>query len=634
MQRTLEQRGSGERTRIGLRMYLFCCLGLVAALPVLVLGIIQVPKWESKQIEEIDSERRFVAENLVNGIAQMVDGHIRAVETLAGQVQARGSMDKDVLQPMVTSQRTRYGGFSFMYIAGPDAVSLVTDPPRNDEGKSNAGTNYSNRDYYKEMVRTGKTAVSRVQIGKRSGVPNVQIVAPILDKKGGLAGFVEGSLDLNGIQELADRITQGIPGLAVAVLDHEGRVIAHPDENVRKAVAKLSNLALFKKTSGNYIEIRSGVDDKGVMMRASIAGMSSYGLDWSVVVYRPQVYEQAQAAAARTQVLTIAGLALLVGLAVATLLAEGLARPIRKLANIVTAVSNGDFSGKPDLPHALVPREMAALQIEVRNMVGELKDYTNDLEKKIEERTEEVKKANRELESFMYSVTHDLKSPVVSLYGMAAMLQKKCGDKLDPQGEHYLRRLMSNAGFMEQLITDLLNFSKVGKHEYHMEDLDVEEIVRESLDQCDSLIRERKVSIKVQAPLPNAVFDHTALCKILLNLIANGMKFMGDQPNPTIEIGGREDGSFVEYYVKDNGIGIDAKYHDKVFQIFQRLKEVTVDGTGIGLAIVKKIIDMNGGKIWFESTVGKGTTFFFRIPRYKSEMQLGVVHEFERVANG
>jgi signal transduction histidine kinase/sensor domain CHASE-containing protein len=623
-----------RKARIGLRGYLFCCLGLVAALPVLVLGVIQVTKWEAKQMDDVDQERQFVAQTLIQGIGQMVDGHVRAVETLAGQVQARGSLDQDVLQPMVSSLRARYGGFSVMYIAGADGVSIVTDPPFNEDGKPNAGTDYSKRDYYRAMVRTGRTAISRVQIGKRSGVPNVQIAAPVRDPKGDMVGFVEGSLDLDGIQELVDSTIKGMPGLQVAVLDHEGRVIVYPDEKVRKAVKNLSHLALFKKLGGNGIEIRTGVDDKGVAMRASITTLTAYDLDWSVVVYRPQVYEQSQAAAARTQVLTVAGLALLVGLIIATALAEGLARPIRKLANVVTAVSKGDLSQMPEPPHALTPREMAALQVDVRHMVGQLKDYTTHMEKKIEERTEQVREANRELESFLYSITHDLKAPVISLYGMAAMLQKKCGEQLGEQGAHYLRRLMSNAGFMEQLITDLLNFSKAGKHEYRREQLDVDRVVKKSLDQCDSRIREGHVTVKVRSPLPSVVFDHNALCKIFLNIISNGMKFMGDQAHPCIEIGGRELDGFVEYYVKDNGIGIDQKYHDKVFKMFQRLKEVSVEGTGIGLAIVKKIVDMAGGRIWFESEVGKGTTFFFRIPKEVSARDLGDGYELERVSNG
>ena len=623
-----------RQARIGLRGYIFCCLGLVAALPVLVLGVIQVTKWEAKQLDDVDQERQFVAQTLVQGIGQIVDGHVRAVETLAGQVEARGSLDKTVLQPMVGSLRARYGGFSVMYIAGADAVSIVTDPPFNEDGKPNAGTNYSNRDYYQAMKRSGRTAISRVQIGKRSGVPNVQIAAPVRDGQGDLVGFVEGSLDLDSIQQLVDSTIKGMPGLQVAVLDHAGRVIAYPDAKLRQAVATLSQLALFKKYTGSGIEIRTGEDDKDVKMRASVTAVTAHGLDWNVVVYRPQVYELSQAATARTQVLTVAGIALLVGLIVATFLAEGLARPIRKLANIVTAVSKGDLSQMPDPPHALVPREMAALQVDVRNMVGQLKDYTTDMESKIEERTEQVREANRELESFLYSITHDLKAPVISLYGMAAMLQKKCGEQLGEQGTHYLQRLMSNAGFMEQLITDLLNFSRVGKHEYHMVQLETDTVVRESLDQCDSRIRQGNIAIVVHSPLPSVVFDRSALCKIFLNLISNAMKFMGDQLRPCIEIGGREVDGYVEYYVKDNGIGIDQKYHDKVFKMFQRLKDVTVEGTGIGLAIVKKIVDMAGGRIWFESEVGRGTTFFFRIPKKDGPQYSGEAYELERVSNG
>lgn len=634
MQGSPERGRSMRKARIGLRGYLFCCLGLVAALPVLVLGVIQVSKWGAKQLDDVDQERQFVAETLVQGIGQIVDGHVRAVESLAGQVQARGSLDKRLLQPLVSSFRTRYGGFSVMYIAGADAVSIVTDPPFNEDGKRNAGTDYSNRDYYQAMVRTDNTAISRVQIGKRSGVPNVQIAAPIHDGRGHIIGFVEGSLDLGGIQALIDSTIKGMPGLRVAVLDHEGRVIAYPDATVRKAVTNLSHLALFKKLDDDHTVIRTGVDDKGTAMRASATAMTAYGLDWRVMVYRPQVYEQTQVAAARTQVLTVAGLALLVGLIIATLLAEGLARPIRKLAGIVTAVSRGDLLQMPDPPHALTPREMAALQGDVRHMVGQLKDYTTHMEKKIDERTEQVKEANRELESFLYSITHDLKAPVISLYGMAAMLQKKCGEQLGEQGRHYLQRLMSNAGFMEQLITDLLNFSRVGKYEYHMERLDTETVVKESLNQCDSRIREGNITINVQTPLPSVVFDRNALCKIFLNLISNGMKFMGDQAHPCIEIGGRELDGFVEYYVKDNGIGIDRKYHDNVFKMFQRLKEVSVEGTGIGLAIVKKVVDMSGGRIWFESEVGKGATFFFRIPNEGSTEYSGDGYELERVSNG
>jgi signal transduction histidine kinase len=465
-------------------------------------------------------------------------------------------------------------------------------------------------------------------------VPSVQIAAPIRDGHGRLTGFAEGSLDLNGIQDMAERITRGIPELKVAVLDQEGRVIAFPDADVRKAVANLSQLPLFSKVSGSDIEIRTGEDNHGTPVRATVAPLSDFGLGWTVVAYRPQAYQQSQAAVARNQVLAVAGLALLLGLVVAALLSEALARPIRRLARIATGVSHGDFSTKPALPHSLAPREIAALQMEIRYMVEELKDYTGDLENKIAERTAQVKKATHELESFMYSVTHDLKLPVVSLYSAAAMLEQKYGEGLDEQGRQYLRRLMSNAGFMEQLIADLLNFSRLGQHEYRMERLDVGQLVRETVEQCDSRMRAGGLAIEVRAPLPEVMFDHTALCKVFLNLIGNAMKFMGEQPHPKIEIGGYEDGEYVEYYVKDNGIGIAPQYHDQVFKLFQRLNETSVEGTGIGLASIKKIIETNGGRIWFRSTPGQGTTFFFRIPTRRGRSYQMSGNERVQTANG
>jgi len=276
MEKTANDQKKTMKKRFGLWGYLFCCLGVVAALPVLVLGIIQVPRWGEIQLREVDREGEFVAKALVHGIGQIVDGHVRAVETLAGQVTVRKSFDPEVLQKMVTSARLRYGGFSFMYVAGVDGVSIAAEPRLRSSGKPTAGTNYSTRDYYKEIMRTRKTTTSRVQIGKNSGVPNIQIVAPITDSAGEMIAFAEGSLDLRSIHEMADRLTKGISGVQVAVLDHEGRVMTHPDKEVRDTVKNLSHLSLFQKVKAKGIQVRTGIDDKGVMMHASVAEVSRF----------------------------------------------------------------------------------------------------------------------------------------------------------------------------------------------------------------------------------------------------------------------------------------------------------------------------------------------------------------------
>jgi signal transduction histidine kinase len=128
-------------------------------------------------------------------------------------------------------------------------------------------------------------------------------------------------------------------------------------------------------------------------------------------------------------------------------------------------------------------------------------------------------------------------------------------------------------------------------------------------------LKKRNIEVVIHPSLPRFFFDHLQLTQIFQNLITNAAKFMGDQPRPKIEIGGTERNGFVEFYVKDNGIGIDPSYHEKIFAIFQRLQDVKVEGTGVGLSIVKKIIDLSGGKVWIESQRGTGATFFLQLPK-------------------
>jgi len=228
---------------------------------------------------------------------------------------------------------------------------------------------------------------------------------------------------------------------------------------------------------------------------------------------------------------------------------------------------------------------------------------------------EEVKIRTRELESFVYTVSHDLKSPVVSMQGMASLFMEKYGSQLEEKGKHYIQRIIANADYMEELIIGLLTLSRVGRKQTATKNGRPAEVLQQILEIHKERFSEKKIEVVLAQGIPDFFFDQTQLTQVFENLISNAAKFMGDQPHPRIEIGGKELNEGVEFYVKDNGIGIDPEYHEKVFSIFQRLKEVDVEGTGVGLSIVKKIIDLAGGKIWIESKKGEGTTFFFRLPR-------------------
>lgn len=610
-----EDRGPEKRRKgFGLWSYLFVCFGIVAALPVMILGITEAHRWENVQLKSIDREGLFVADTMAEEISETLRIHVQAVEALAGQIQGLGTFDPSVIRPLMGSLKARFGNFSFLYIADSTGRSIITNPSVDSDGLPTAGTDYSDREYYQELMRTGKTAISGIEIGKRTHLPAIHIGTPIFDPNGKIAGFVGSALDVGVIQDEADRITKNIPGMKVAVADDQGRVIAHPDEAYRLSVKDLSALPLFRSDSDPGVVFRSGKDSHGVMMRAVVGGVRAHHLGWTVIAYRPESLVEDQARAAQNHALWVAAGALLAGLAFSTMVVGGLTRPVRRLAAIATAVGRGNFSDVPTRPGAWMPREMAALQGALRGMVVQLRGYTRELEILVKERTGQLNEKNRELESLVYTVSHDLKTPVVSLHGMASLLREDYSHKLDDQGRHYLQRVVANASYMEQLIGDLLAFSRTGRRSQKPERIDADRLVREVLNQCQDMIQKHRVSVRVRSPLPKAVFDPIPLRQVFMNLVTNGIKFMGRQPVPSIEIGGRRGKGYVEYFVKDNGIGIEPRYHELIFGIFQRLRDVEVDGTGVGLAIVKKIIDSARGKIWIESDKGKGSAFFFRIP--------------------
>ena len=229
---------------------------------------------------------------------------------------------------------------------------------------------------------------------------------------------------------------------------------------------------------------------------------------------------------------------------------------------------------------------------------------------------DEVKYRTQDLESVVYTISHDLKSPVVSMQGMASVFMEEYGPRVDDKGRHYIDRILANGNYMEELIRDILALSRVGKPK-NPEWVNAKELLEKILEVHGPLLAEKKVKTIVRENFPQALFERSQLTELFQNLITNAVKFMGDQPFPVVEIGGKELEEGVEFYVKDNGIGIDPAYHDKIFGLFQRLHEVEVEGTGVGLAIVKKIVDLAGGKIWIESRKGEGTTFFIRLPRRK-----------------
>ena len=238
-----------------------------------------------------------------------------------------------------------------------------------------------------------------------------------------------------------------------------------------------------------------------------------------------------------------------------------------------------------------------------------------DLEQRVIERTRQLEIANKELEAFSYSVSHDLRTPLRALDGFSTLLMENIGDKLDEEGKHFLSVIRKNAQQMAQLIDDLLTFSRTGRKEVAYSKIDIKLLFESVYTDLKDDAKGRKINFKINH-LPEVYGDYSLLKQAVLNLLSNALKYTRGKKVAEIEISGSENEKEITYVLKDNGVGFDMRFVDKIFGVFQRLHSAEeFEGTGVGLAITHRIILKHGGRIWCEGKVNEGAVFTFALPK-------------------
>jgi len=226
----------------------------------------------------------------------------------------------------------------------------------------------------------------------------------------------------------------------------------------------------------------------------------------------------------------------------------------------------------------------------------------------------ELEQKNAELERFTYTVSHDLRSPIVTIMGFVGMLEEDLREHRPERVQSDLQRIAGAAGKMDALLRDLLELSRIGRLVNPPDEIDTLQLIHDALETVNAQIRSRNVKVEIASNLPRLYGDYIRLREVFENLIGNAAKYMGDQTSPLIEIGINAHKNEPAFYVKDNGMGIDPQYHNRIFNLFEKLNPA-IEGTGIGLTLVKRIVEYHGGTIWVESEgLGKGSTFCFTVP--------------------
>jgi len=330
-------------------------------------------------------------------------------------------------------------------------------------------------------------------------------------------------------------------------------------------------------------------------------------------------YNRLRRYAATVIVVLMASLA--AALAISRMIQRSISEPMAQLAALAQRVTEekdysiraSDTSGANEV--RVLTGAINDMLAQIQQQDSSLQESRSQLEQRVKERTAELTTINQELEAFSYSVSHDLRAPVRHVSGFVALLSAHDGSTFDDEGRRYLTTIAAAAERMGRLIDDLLAFSRLGRATLSKRQVNLDALVREARDEVLMYPSGRDIAWTVH-PLPLVSADSTMLRSVLVNLLSNAVKYTGTRSRAEIEIGALApvDGESV-VFVRDNGVGFDMKYQDKLFGVFQRLHRADeFEGTGIGLANVRRIIHRHGGRVWAEAAKDLGATFYFSLP--------------------
>jgi signal transduction histidine kinase len=461
------------------------------------------------------------------------------------------------------------------------------------------------------LVRLHDTAAVAEHLS-REDVPELQLIddlrVQILNEQIALTRF-EGSVDTKprGSEDLLqpyfrahDQIFGDLAALAQFENDTSIAALAPTISLLRTQIQ-----AVETESSREIATIRSGLplgaESAAEIVLVDTVRETAAGIgDETGLNIRITVADAQKSASDSTWLVILASfIGLAVALAVAIAVTIGISAPLRRLRTSADRITAGEM-----VEPGFTDR---------RDEIGSLSRAMTTMVRSLTKQSDELKRSNADLEQFAYVASHDLQEPLRMVSGFTGLLKRRYSGKLDADADEYIDFAVGGANRMQSLINDLLSFSRVGREELAAKPVNTQIALDQALANLQSAIEERSALVS-SSQLPTVWADHGMLVRLFQNLISNALKFCKAE-RPIVRIKAEARGGDWVFSVADNGIGIEPQYKDRIFLIFQRLhKQSEYPGTGIGLAVCKRIVERNGGRIWLESEPGKGTTFFFTLP--------------------
>ena len=435
------------------------------------------------------------------------------------------------------------------------------------------GRNFADRDWYQAVMRTGQPYIS--QVYKRAALPQINVfvaAVPIKSSTGEMLGILVVQVRSDTFFEWIKGVDAG-PGGFIYVVDQRGMLASHPKYPLQGDLVDYSSVPVVQRVlradRGVEIELNPVENETRV---AAYAPTGKHG--WGVVLAQPAATVFAARDDQLRRVLIAYGLVLMFVVSVAYLVSR------------------------------------IAVQ---RRQADEDRRVKAQLEHRVAVRTEQLEATNKELESFSYSVSHDLRTPLRAISGYTRMLEEDHGARLDEDAKRCLTVLRKEAGRMAELIDDLLAFSRLGREHLKATAIDMTALVQEvAAELRPAAVPATQIEVD---SLPPASGDRATLRQVWVNLISNAIKFSGKCDQPRVRISGKKQQGETVYRIEDNGAGFDMRYYNKLFGVFQRLHGFEeFSGTGIGLAIVQRVVARHRGRVWAESEPGRGAIFYFSLP--------------------